>query len=48
VAAGATTDAINAAIAECSKAGGGTVSFAAGTYSVGSIHMLSNVKLLLN
>jgi hypothetical protein len=48
VSAGANTAAINAAIAECSKAGGGTVSFAAGSYSVGSIHMLSNVKLALN
>jgi hypothetical protein len=48
VAAGANTAAINAAIASCSMAGGGTVTFAAGTYSVGSIHMASNVKLALN
>jgi hypothetical protein len=48
VAAGASTAAINAAIASCSMGGGGTVSFAPGTYSVGSIHMASNVKLALN
>jgi hypothetical protein len=48
VAAGANTAAINAAIASCSGMGGGVVTFAAGTYSVGSIHMKSNVKLQLN
>jgi hypothetical protein len=48
VAAGASTAAINAAIASCSMMGGGTVTFAPGTYSVGSIHMMSNVKLSLN
>jgi hypothetical protein len=48
VAAGANTAAINAAIAACSGAGGGVVSFAPGTYAVGSIHLMSNVKLSLN
>jgi hypothetical protein len=47
VAAGASTADINAAIARCS-AGGGTVSFAPGAYSVGSLHLQSNVKLALN
>jgi polygalacturonase len=36
---------INAAIAACSVPGGGTVTFSAGNYSTGSIHMMSNVKL---
>jgi polygalacturonase len=48
VAAGADTEAINAAIASCSQQGGGTVSFAPGTYTVGSIHLASHVKLALN
>jgi polygalacturonase len=48
VAAGASTAQINAIIASCSGAGGGTVSFAPGAYSVGSIHLMSNVRLLLN
>jgi hypothetical protein len=48
VAAGASTADVNAAIAECSKAGGGTVTFAPATYTVGSIHLLSNVRLSLN
>jgi hypothetical protein len=48
VSAGAGTAAINAAIASCSDMGGGVVTFAAGTYSVGSIHLKSNVKLQLN
>jgi hypothetical protein len=47
VQAGAGTTAINAAIASCSGAGGGTVTFARGTYLVGSIHLLSNVRLQL-
>jgi hypothetical protein len=47
VEAGAGTEAINKAIADCSGAGGGTVVFAPGTYLVGSIHMLSNVRLQL-
>jgi hypothetical protein len=48
VAAGANTAAINAAIESCSNQGGGVVSFAPGTYSIGSIHLKSNVKLQLN
>jgi hypothetical protein len=48
VAAGASTAQINAAIAMCSGMGGGVVTFAPGTYSTGSIHMASNVKLQLN
>jgi hypothetical protein len=47
VAAGASTADINTAIASCSSAGGGTVAFAPGAYSVGSIHLQSNVKLAL-
>jgi hypothetical protein len=48
VSAGASAAAINAAIDGCSGMGGGTVTFAPGTYSVGSIHLKSNVKLALN
>ena len=48
VSAGANTAAINAAIETCSTMGGGVVSFAPGTYNVGSLHLKSNVKLLLN
>jgi hypothetical protein len=48
VSAGASTAAINAAIASCNMMGGGVVTFAPGTYSVGSIHLMSNVKLDLN
>jgi hypothetical protein len=48
VAAGASTAAINAAISMCSMMGGGVVTFAPGTYNVGSIHLQSNVKLALN
>jgi len=48
VTAGASTAAINDAIAGCSMMGGGVVTFAAGTYAVGSIHLKSNVKLQLN
>jgi polygalacturonase len=48
VAPGAGTAQVNAAIAECSGAGGGTVTFAPETYVVGSIHMLSNVRLQLD
>src|SRR5262245_13354271 len=47
VEAGADTAAINAAIAACSGAGGGTVTFKPGVYLTGSIHMLSNVRLQL-
>jgi polygalacturonase len=47
VVAGANTAAINAAIASCSGMGGGVVTFAPGTYTVGSIRLKSNVKLLL-
>jgi len=45
VAAGANTAAVNKAIADCNAAGGGVVTFAAGTYSLGSLHLMSNVKL---
>jgi hypothetical protein len=48
IAAGADTAAINAAIAGCNSQGGGTVTFAPGIYSVGSIHLMSNVRLALN
>jgi hypothetical protein len=48
VSAGANTAAVNAAIASCSMMGGGVVTFAPGAYSVGSIHLMSNVKLQLN
>jgi hypothetical protein len=48
VAAGANAAAINAAIDSCSGMGGGTVTFAPGSYSVGSIHLKSNIKLALN
>jgi hypothetical protein len=48
VSAGATTAAINDTIANCSMMGGGVVTFAPGTYAVGSIHLKSNVKLQLN
>src|SRR5688572_25967310 len=48
VAADADTAAINAAIALCNGQGGGTVTFAPATYSVGSIHLMSNVRLALN
>ena len=47
VAAGADTATINAAIASCSRAGGGTVAFASGTYLVGSLHLQSHVRLQL-
>ena len=39
---------INEAIAACGKAGGGTVVIPAGTYICGSIHMLSNINLLID
>lgn len=39
------TAAVNRAISECSRAGGGTVSVPAGTYLVGTLTMLSNVTL---
>jgi polygalacturonase len=48
VTAGAAAAAINDAIAMCSGMGGGVVTFAPGSYSVTSIHMMSNVKLQLN
>jgi hypothetical protein len=48
VTAGASTAAVNAAIAMCSSMGGGVVTFAPGSYSLGSLHMQSNVKLALN
>jgi polygalacturonase len=40
--------AINRAIEECAKAGGGTVCLPAGTYLSGSIHMMSNINLLID
>lgn len=42
------TTAINAAIAKCNSAGGGTVHFAAGKYLVASVHLKSNVCLKLD
>jgi hypothetical protein len=42
------TPAINAAIETCNSAGGGTVIFPAGSYAAGSIHLKSNVRLLLD
>jgi hypothetical protein len=38
---------INAAIAACNAAGGGTVTLSAGTYATGSIHVMSNVRVSL-
>ncbi len=40
--------AINKAIVACAQAGGGTVYFPAGTYLSGSIHLLSNIHLLID
>jgi len=42
------TTAINNALSEVSKAGGGTVKLASGTYSCKTIHLKSNVILQLN
>src|SRR5215471_13684880 len=42
------TAAINKAIEACSKAGGGTVYFPAGTYLSGSIHLRSFINLYLD
>jgi polygalacturonase len=42
------TTAINMAIAACSAAGGGTVTFAPGTYMVASVHLQSNVRLFVD
>src|SRR5437763_5887099 len=42
------TASINAAIEKCSSSGGGTVLFPAGVYSAASIHLRSNVRLLLD
>ena len=42
------TEAINAAIEACAAAGGGTVSFPAGTYLSGSIRLKSNVALTIS
>lgn len=42
------TPAINQAIEQCSAAGGGTVLFPAGQYAAASIHLRSNVRLLLD
>jgi hypothetical protein len=39
---------VNRAIAECNRAGGGTVIFPAGVYMVGTIQLLSNVTLFLD
>jgi len=40
--------AINKAIAACAQSGGGTVYFPAGTYLSGSIHLQSNIHLLID
>ena len=40
--------AINKAIEACAKAGGGTVQLSAGTYLCGSIHLQSNVNLMID
>ena len=40
--------AINKAIADCAKAGGGTVYLPAGTYLSGSIHLQSNINLFID
>ena len=40
--------AINAAIDACAKAGGGTVLVPSGTYLCGSIHLKSNINLLID
>jgi polygalacturonase len=47
---GATLDSpsINKAIDACAQAGGGTVYFPAGTYLSGSIHLRSNIHLLID
>lgn len=42
------TPAINRAIEKCSASGGGDVVFPKGTYLVGSIHLQSNVRLMLD
>src|ERR1043166_2525904 len=42
------TAAINKAIDECHKSGGGDVVFPAGTYSAASIHLNSNVRFVLD
>ncbi len=41
------TAAINRAISSCNSAGGGTVVFPSGTYMAASIHLKSNVRLLI-
>ncbi|HUA65816.1 MAG TPA: glycosyl hydrolase family 28 protein [Alphaproteobacteria bacterium] len=42
------TAAINGAIQKCNADGGGTVYFPKGQYAAGSIHLLSNVRLMLD
>src|SRR6516225_3465828 len=42
------TGGIQAAIDECARKGGGTVSFPAGTFLSGSLHLASNVRLHLD
>ena len=42
------TPALNKAIARCSAEGGGTIHFPPGKYMVASVHLLSNVQLLLD
>ena len=42
------TPALNKAIEKCSAQGGGTIQFPAGKYMVASVHLLSNVQLLLD
>ena len=42
------TPALNKAIEKCSAQGGGTIRFPVGKYMVASVHLLSNVQLLLD
>src|SRR5262249_13299147 len=42
------TPAINNAIEKCAESGGGTVKFPAGNYIAASIHLKSNLRLLLD
>ena len=41
------TNAINAAVADCNKRGGGTVVVDSGTYRTGTIRLLDNITLKL-
>ncbi|GAB3851486.1 glycoside hydrolase family 28 protein [Hymenobacter terrigena] len=42
------TQAINQAIEQCNKAGGGTITFPAGRYVAASIHLKSNIRFALD